>query len=96
MTDVDWLENGELYVPRSLRHHCRPKPSVTITFTHGYEETPVDLVGVVGSLVKRATLAAVGGDLTTGPFRISGNNVSADFNTYEKAILERYRVVPFA
>jgi hypothetical protein len=95
VAEIDYYENGELYLPR---HHWRrfQEQPVTITFTHGFEETPLDIVAVVGSLTKRAALEAARG-LITGPFQIQANGgVTADFDAYELKILEKYRVVPFA
>lgn len=88
-TDYEWYENGVVDLASCWRYRDKP---VTVTFQHGFAETPLAVAAVMKSTVKRLARGGAG-QVTTGPFQPSFPTPSGqaaspdDFTSYEKMVL---------
>ena len=89
VTDPEWSEAGMVRGSWSCKFR-----GVTVTMTHGYEECPSEIIGVlleaadrgVGSSVSQVGQVRMGG--------VSGVPGAASFMLDQKAVLDRYKLPP--
>ena len=101
LSTLDWSESGYLQL-RSGHWSTRPR-GVEVTMTHGYVETPADVMGVIVGIASRAVASPSGivGSTASGPFAVS--YIAADgvaggllLMQHERAILDHYKLPPRA
>lgn len=72
---------------------CCTDSHVVVTYTHGYEQPPADVVAAVQALAQQAKNGAPGlQSRTTGPF--SYTYASGDALGQQRNVLDRYRLPP--
>lgn len=97
-TDIDvlhcwWTEDGLLRLPFQA---AKDRP-MEITFTHGYESAPEDIISVVAGLVSRATSnPQAANQIANGPFSVGyGSDTSAPaagLTFHQRSALDPYRL----
>lgn len=92
--DYTWEECG--VITRRNPSWPRPGDAATVTFAHGYPETPADVAAVVLEVASKASespgVAAT--DIVAGPFRVR-RSVAAAFAQANKDQLANYRLRSF-
>jgi hypothetical protein len=89
--EYDWSVSGYVELRNWALWSSRPR-QISVTFTHGYEDIPADLVGVAASIAARA------GSSPAGIKRQSSGPFSAEYEVEllgdEKSTLGRYKLPP--
>lgn len=98
--EYDWSESGYI----ESRYGCwttRPR-QVEITFTHGYDDIPADVVGVAVAVAARASASPAGvkreqaGAVSLEYGQFNGVAGGIALLQHERDILERYKLPPRA
>jgi hypothetical protein len=99
VADVEWSSIGvvrwpcgDTWVPSTSKLR-----GITVQFTHGYDEWPLDLAGVVDRLTTRATTDP-GIYVQVGQVRTAtgsdGLPVGGELTDLDRSVLDRYRLPP--
>lgn len=105
--DYEWSESGVLRRSSSSPWVTRPGPrwssrlrGVTVTFVHGYESWPLDVLAVVERLSARAVEGSRGPAVLTQVGAVSyatgedGLPVTSTLGSLDRAVLDRYKLPP--
>lgn len=89
--DLDTLEwSAAGIIRRWCAWTCRFR-GVAVSITHGYEEVPADVAGVVRDIATRAKSSGGLKSQTIGPF---SETYETDLLSTERAVLDRYKLPP--
>jgi len=96
--DYDWSADG--YLERRNGWWSRRPRQVTVTFTHGYAETPPELIGLAVAIAARAVASPTGagreqaGGVSRGYATFNGVSGGIALLEHEKEILAQYKLPP--
>lgn len=99
--NFDWSESGYLEL-RCGHWTCRPR-GVTAAITHGYEQAPADVIGVIMQIAARASSSPAGitreqAGSVSFSYALTAPGVSGGVALleHERTILDHYRLPPRA
>lgn len=92
-----WGPAGSTYGPQATGATWQgPSAQVTVTYTHGYSDTPADITNVVAGMVALAVASPVGVNMEKlGGYQVAytrSEGGSMAIQEADKAILKKYRV----
>lgn len=98
LTDVEWSSVGVVRWPcTTWLPSTRKLRGITVQITHGYDEWPLDLAGVLDRLTTRAT-SDPGIYVQVGQVRTATGNdglpVGGELTDLDRSVLDRYRLPP--